>query len=166
MRREQAQDSGGYHGGLVGGIGKLMERLMFGVLAANFAAPCLLILLIFLKGILAGTRISLEDFVSGLPAAGFFVVVSWCVMAATIFPVSLLLAVIGRKARWRSAWIFAAAGAAISLLFSLGIFPLLFNEIKNEPMFYVEYGLIGTVCGWIYWRIALSPRAREPAGAP
>ena len=150
----------------MGGIGKLMERLLFGVLTANLAAPCLLILSIFIKGTLAGTRISLADFASGLPAAGLFIVVSWHVMAVSIFPASLLLAVIGRKARWRSAWIYAAARAAISLPYSFGIFPLFFNEIKKEPMFYVEYGLIGTVCGLIYWRIALGPRPHEAAGAP
>jgi hypothetical protein len=55
----------------------------------------------------------------------------------------------------------AAAGATAGLAFALWLVPLVVEASEIGRELYGAYLLIGAICGWIYWRIALGGRS-EP----
>jgi hypothetical protein len=40
-----------------------------------------------------------------------------------------------------------------------------FDSNLKSTLLLLSFPLSGAFCGWIYWRIALGPKARETAGA-
>ena len=70
----------------------------------------------------------------------------------TVFPVSLMLALLGLALRWHSPRIYIGGAAAIGLGFYF--FRLSHLSSGNEDYLLTSV-LIGAICGWIYWRIAI-----------
>lgn len=132
-----------------------MRRVLlstFAVIIANVAALFLFWLTTSAAIVLFDARPWLDIFLDGLFLVGFFGSV---IVGTTIFPVSLALAYIGLLLHWVKRWICVGGGALIGTAFTLygyqGV-PLSGVDQRNALLFIG----IGAICGWIYWRIAIS----------
>jgi hypothetical protein len=135
-------------------------RMIVGVIVANMAGPCLIVLRLFLLTAFTDpARLNLSDGAYMFLAFGVFLLMSWAGMLFTIFPASLLVAWIGYRAGWCSAWIYGTAGALISGIFNMLIPPLIFGSGEEMLALFALYSSMGAICGWIYWVIALRNQA-------
>lgn len=128
-----------------------MIRMLGAVCAANLAAPFIFLLLM---AMLQVPSTPLE----GLKALAGVVLISVLVLPQLlpfVVPVSLILSFIGRLAGWRARWVFVTGGALIGVGFLVVFFRRDLKASWEEPIFIPVSILTGTICGWIYWRIAI-----------
>lgn len=143
----------------------IVHRHILGVVAATVAAPYVALL----PGIMLSTINGSGGFAGFLPG-------NQMEAAALIFfgTLALILAGIGAAILHRlklqtRGWCMLG-GAGVGLVF-IGIIKSLPGILINTSLWSLlglslHFLLPGAICGWIYWRIALGPRAREAARAP
>jgi hypothetical protein len=135
-----------------------MSRMFAGVLAANAAAPLLYLTLASIRAALSfeTSAFSGDPGFAGLIYVGIFFAVFLMVL-----PASLLFAVLGRSRRWRSVWIYLAGGTAIGAGFALFMDDGRLLYPGQQRRFLIAL-VIGAICGWIYWRIAVAGSKPKP----
>ncbi len=138
-----------------------MRRHILGVVAATVAAPYLIVIVAELPfdktdgpGLLFGMQVATGALMFfGIP---------------TLIVAGICAAILYRlKLQTRGWCMLGGAGVGLSLL---GLILLLFGATMNFSFWPLLFGVLahllsGALCGWIYWRIALGPRAPETAGA-
>jgi hypothetical protein len=140
-----------------------MTPIVRAALVANAAAPYLLVLYTYIKAALLDPVDALgSDWTDTLTAIAVVVAVSWVGMAVSFLPLTLIFALIGKAASWWSWWIYTMAGAAFGIGATLWLFPWIHGPPEESPEYYLTHTLIGTICGWIYWRIATGGRPKAP----
>lgn len=138
-----------------------MVRLFVGAAVATFTAPLLGLVFLVLRGLLSRP----ETFAGLNPALalrlGFIVIrVAEGLVFTAVFPIGLVLALVGYALRWRSPHLYGVGGAFIGLGFSLFTFEWTFPKGLQDRISLLVFCGIGAVCGWIYWRIAIEPTLR------
>jgi hypothetical protein len=138
--------------------------MLLALVAANVAAPCLFSLYIL-------GRFTLDDPGLVFSSIGSALLVSLAIFYAGLgevflnaFPISLLLALIGRYFRWCAPWIYLVAGAITGVGFNLLTNGWhVYGSLLSWPMVPISI-VIGALCGWIYWRIAMG--SKRPLASP
>jgi hypothetical protein len=141
-----------------------MTLIVRAALVANAAAPSLLVLYTYVKAALVDPMDPFgSDWTDTLTPIVVFVVMSWVGMAVSFFPLTLIFALVGKAASWRSWWIYTMAGAAFGIGATPWVFPWIHHSPAESPEYYLVHILIGAICGWIYWRIALHQPPKNDA---
>jgi hypothetical protein len=133
-----------------------MRRILVSLAAvgvANIAAP----LLAWFFTILLLILLEPQDFSwsVGLDGLFLFILFGLPLIFLSVFPVSLILALIGLFFRWRSVWIYVSGGAILGLVFAFSGYDWSFPKGADDQRFFSMEIFVGCLCGWIYWRIAI-----------
>jgi hypothetical protein len=137
-----------------------MKRRILGILAATFAAPCLIMLWVQLFDIFFGLKYehsndpTLFDVILKVIVVGAIV---YLLFGIPLLLLSSLLAwllhVSGSTTRLPA----VAAGALLGELFAA--FFATMNNKSDDASLWLAFAGCGALCGWIYWRIALRGQA-------
>ena len=139
-----------------------MLRHILGVVAATVAAPYLIVIFAEFpfdktdsSGLLFGINVATGALMFfGIP---------------TLILAGICAAILHRlKLQTRGWCMLGGAGVGLGFLGLIQLLPGTTMNIGFWPLVLVvlETLLPGALCGWIYWRIALGPRAHETARAP
>jgi hypothetical protein len=151
----------------------VMRRIL-GAAAATVATPFLFAAILFFPGYLFDRfqrALSVSEILTILVNVEAAVFRMFWIL---LLPACLIcggLAFLLERMGFRSRLFFMTGGALMSLALMLWVIwePTPPPDRDRWTLFVTLIGsaaIAGALGGWIYWRIALSPRAREPAGAP
>jgi hypothetical protein len=136
-------------------------RLFVGAAVATFVAPLPFLVLVVVRVLFTHPDILSVDRAFALRLGFSFLRIAELFVFSTLFPVGLVLALIGYALRWRSRHLYGVGGAFIGLGFSLFTFEWRFPNGLQDRISLLAFCGIGAVCGWIYWRIAVEPTLRR-----
>ncbi|UVF19894.1 hypothetical protein HPT29_001715 [Microvirga terrae] len=140
-----------------------MRHLLVSLIAvglANVVAPLLTGFLSLLLGIALNPQTF--SYRSAFEGLALFALFGVPLVFMSIFPVSLILALLGLFFRWRSLWIHAVGGAALGLGFAFLAYDWSFPRGLNDQRFFPAATFAGALCGWVYWRIAITQTPDRP----
>ena len=141
-----------------------MRRHILGVVTATVAAPYLTILLWELSVLLLGEEVGIEEPIDLLKAIpiGTFAFLLFGLPLLILSSVFAILVNTIENPSWRSS---VFSGAILGLGF-MSVFFVRSPEYSFEVATFLTVGtLTGAICGWIYWRIALSRAPNIPSPA-
>jgi hypothetical protein len=130
-----------------------MMRKIGAVIAASLAAPSLAMLFGTLSALLfdpTSADFNLDSLSIGLVAFGIAILFVFLFAS----PLALVLALTAAYFDVQKRWIHVMGSALVGLLFSLFVFGGLI--FPSQPQIHPLSLAIGSICGWIYWRIALA----------
>ncbi len=132
-----------------------MRRAIAGVVAANVAAPCLFLLLSGMYSALSEPGSFSEITIVSFIVWGYSLYAGILLALKTTLPISLLLAIIGDSLGLRSLWVHLSGAIAVGIGFALFLNDWTLPEDPGGQRLFLPCIVIGAICGWIYWRIAI-----------